>query len=716
MMLAPILVGSVLLLAVNGDQDIRGADIDDYAAASANVGRDPDAHVRLALWCEIHGLQAERLKHLAIAVIANPRHSMARGLMGLVDYRGRWQRPESIGEKVKNDALLAEYRDRRAKTKDDPDGQWSLALWCDEQGLKAEAVAHFTAVVMRDPKRDAAWRRLGFKKQGHRWVTEARLAEEKAVVDRQKQADRHWSPLLVKWRDGLGGKNAKRRAEAEMSLAEISDPGAVPALWAVFATGNAEHQAVAVRVLGRIDAPAASRALAMLAGFSDSAEVRRTATETLKRRDPREYANILIGLLRDPVQYKTQRVGGPGMPGTLFIAGERKNIQRQYVPPPMPRLNFFDPSAMDLLTYDANGLPMVVRGMGTSGVVVPTGPYGYVAFGDAARNVGSTSSESNVVQKLLSDPGNAAATLSAANAQNKPNPLERSRMLAAQGLSAPGPNPAGNTILLGQAMLETQNAAASLQQQLEADVAALEQSNAETREQNGRISGLLNEATGQDLAATPSAWQGWWIDQLGYSQKSRYEQPKPTFVEVVSRPLPPVAGFDDNSDGYVRRISCFGAGTPVHTLSGIQPIESLNEGDQVLTQNMKTGALGYKPILVVHRNPPSPTYRIALGDETVISSYFHRFWKAGQGWIMARDLTVGDKVRTLGGLVRVQSIATSDVQPVFNLDVADDADFFVGRQGALVHDNTVPDFRQTPFDASPGSLETTAAAASPVSR
>jgi len=39
------------------------------------------------------------------------------------------------------------------------------------------------------------------------------------------------------------------------------------------------------------------------------------------------------------------------------------------------------------------------------------------------------------------------------------------------------------------------------------------------------------------------------------------------------------------------------------------------------------------------------------------------------------------------------------VQPVFNLDVAEDADFFAGKLGALVHDNTLPDLRIVPFDA-----------------
>ena len=33
--------------------------------------------------------------------------------------------------------------------------------------------------------------------------------------------------------------------------------------------------------------------------------------------------------------------------------------------------------------------------------------------------------------------------------------------------------------------------------------------------------------------------------------------------------------------------------------------------------------------------------------------------------------------------------------------VAEDADFFVGEGGALVHDNTLPDVRLAPFDAPP---------------
>ena len=105
---------------------------------------------------------------------------------------------------------------------------------------------------------------------------------------------------------------------------------------------------------------------------------------------------------------------------------------------------------------------------------------------------------------------------------------------------------------------------------------------------------------------------------------------------------------------------------------------------------------------MIHHNPPSPTFLIKVAGETIVSSPFHRFWKAGQGWAMARDLKPGDTFRLLDGLSAVESVEPGPVQPVYNLDIAEDHDFFVGVAGALAHDNTLPDLRQAPFDAEPG--------------
>ena len=65
------------------------------------------------------GLGAERMRHLAMAVLSDPRNAGARGLLGLVDSNGRWETPERAQERIKADAArsakVADYEQRRAK-------------------------------------------------------------------------------------------------------------------------------------------------------------------------------------------------------------------------------------------------------------------------------------------------------------------------------------------------------------------------------------------------------------------------------------------------------------------------------------------------------------------------------------------------------------------------------------------------------------------------
>lgn len=282
-----------------------------YESARALAGRDGAAHVRLALWCEAHGLPAERLKHLAMAVLINPDDAAARAMLGLVAHDGRWARPADVGRKVREDAklsaTLAEYNRRRATAPETADAQWRLALWCEEAGLPAEATAHLSTVVRLEPGRDAAWKRLGCKKVGGRWMTEAQVEAQKAESAAQKEANDRWRPLLAKWR-GMLGKSSER-AEAEAALASVTDPRSVPAILAVFSRENAADQGRMVQLLGQVDARASSRALALLSVFGGTDAVRRSAVETLKNRDVREFADVLIAMLRDPIKYEYRETG-----------------------------------------------------------------------------------------------------------------------------------------------------------------------------------------------------------------------------------------------------------------------------------------------------------------------------------------------------------------------------------------------------------------------
>src|SRR5262249_35777779 len=157
------------------------------------------------------GLGAERLKHLALAVLREPQNATARGLMGLVAFGGRWANPDQVSRTLNDDpqraTLVRQYVEKRAAAADTADAQWRLALWCAPNGLKAESVAHLHAVVRLDPGNEAAWKRLGYRKQDGRWVTPEQVAAARAEAEAQRQADRHWRPLLEKWRSWLADRS-----------------------------------------------------------------------------------------------------------------------------------------------------------------------------------------------------------------------------------------------------------------------------------------------------------------------------------------------------------------------------------------------------------------------------------------------------------------------------------------------------------------------------
>src|SRR5947207_1688155 len=148
-MLPTLLLGAAFFAAAPAAPP--ATDLDEYEAARSQVGRDPAEHVKLAVWCEAHGLSAERVKHLALAVLIAPDHAAARGLLGLVAYRGGWHSPEAVAERDRSDGALAAtraaYLARRARAPGNADGHWKLAMWCGENGLEDEATAHLTAVT-----------------------------------------------------------------------------------------------------------------------------------------------------------------------------------------------------------------------------------------------------------------------------------------------------------------------------------------------------------------------------------------------------------------------------------------------------------------------------------------------------------------------------------------------------------------------------------------
>jgi hypothetical protein len=620
-MFASLLISTALLAQT---ASVSTSHNEAFRAAEARAGHDPGALIELALWCEARGLDADRLNWLARAVLIDPKNARARGLMGLVGYGRRWESPEAVSRRVRHDedltANLAQYQGRRAEVlrvtarfldkgaldrklaslKGEPElyveqqrieerqsreraarAHTQLATWCEENGLKPEAFAHFSEASQLDPELRTPWEHLGCKKHSGRWMTEEQIAAEQRELGAQRHADRHWEPLLRRWRAWLREKS--RRDEAEAHLAAVTDPRAVASIWRVFARGDAADQREALRLLESIDSPAATRSLVGLAVYSEFPDVQGPAIECLASRDSRDVVPMLIDVIRSPLRFK------------------------------------FEP------------------------------PSGYLDYLNASRGTLVVEGRDSIVRRSY-----AIGAVS----------MDRFLRGTPQGM-----------------MMEN-----VLDQRLTADVRDIERHNEEAERINAKAAAALRRITGESLGNDEGTWRNWWAEQQGYV----YDPPKPE--DKVVR----VGGFT-----IFPHCACFAAGTTVQTFSGPRPIESICLGDRVLSQNTGTGELSYQPVIAVHHNLPSPTLRLTVAGETTITTGIHRFWKTGRGWVMARDLKPGDRVRVVGGTARVEAVAADTVQPVYNLDVAQDRDFFVGRAGLLVHDFSLVEPVPQPFDAPP---------------
>lgn len=651
MVSALILCASVLANSDNSSSSSPGDERAAYEAARAAAGRNADAHVKLALWCEQHGLTAERLKHLAMAVVIDRGNVKARGLLGMVALSGKWERLEKLGARVRVDekqaAALAAYNERRRDMPNTATAHWAMALWCEENGLSAEAAAHLTAVTRLDPRHRQAWERLGCKWFEGRWMTDRQIAELRTAREAQAHADRFWTPLLKKWKKGLD--RPEKHSEAETAVLAITDPLAVPSILRIFC-GSAAGQRTAVEAFANIPGPAASRALATLAAFGATGAVRRDAAKILTLRDPHEFMDLLITFIRKPTRYQARLVGaaGPATPGFLRVEGKEVDLEAIYSVDETQ-----SPGMYAQLIAEMNALSMVQR-LDLPRQMLATGGFGLAGI---------------------------SITQNAANggANSKTSPL--SMNVNGQFVS---PNELGVSVQAAQrALADYQQRIGTQNERITSAVAAIEASNAAIEQATTSSILALHEITGQDVGTDQEDWAAWWANEQGYAYVRRPETvPKRVITEWV-------------------HFSCFGAGTPVRTMDGLQPIETLQVGDRILVQETKTGRLALEPIIGVYHNQPSPTLRLTLGNETVVATGIHRFWKAGSGWVMARDLKVGDPVRTVEGIVRVTKAESGPTQPVFNLEVAAGETFFVGTQGALVHDNSLVQPVSNPFDAVP---------------
>ncbi len=207
---------------------------------------------------------------------------------------------------------------------------------------------------------------------------------------------------------------------------------------------------------------------------------------------------------------------------------------------------------------------------------------------------------------------------------------------------------------------------------------------------NRRIATVLTHIVDVEFAAVPRDVWSWWdrYNETSYQQTKFYRKRYGQIAFAAPRPYTfeqPILG-PTRTEFHVYKASCFVAGTKINTLRGLKAIESVMPGDMVLSCDIRTGELGYKPVICGTNRDPAKTVILKVDDEVIHATSGHLLWVCGKGWVKAGEIKVGELLHTSAEPAVVVSSSPGPELPTHNLIIADTHNYFVGTSRVLSHD------------------------------
>jgi hypothetical protein len=146
---------------------------------------------------------------------------------------------------------------------------------------------------------------------------------------------------------------------------------------------------------------------------------------------------------------------------------------------------------------------------------------------------------------------------------------------------------------------------------------------------------------------------------------------------------------------------CFLAGTPVHTINGLKPIEEIIKGDTVLCYDTENQRMDQKTVTEVFNNH-TLKYRVistAAGDMIKATGQHLFYVKSSNTWIKCYQLKVGMSLYDAqqDRLVKITELVTIEENvPTYNLEVETHHNYLVGKTGLVAHNGVErPSYKTT---------------------
>ena len=145
---------------------------------------------------------------------------------------------------------------------------------------------------------------------------------------------------------------------------------------------------------------------------------------------------------------------------------------------------------------------------------------------------------------------------------------------------------------------------------------------------------------------------------------------------------------------YTSTYVCFVAGTKVLAENGFVNIEDVEVGMKVYSYNEETKEIELKSVKQTFINKVDKDMtKVTINGNIIESTSKHKYYEVNKGWIYACELEVGDIVLNSNNEdVVIENVETieftgNELNTVYNFEVEDNHNYFVGEDCILVHNN-----------------------------